>query len=157
VFESPEGARLWIHASKHNEISAWDFSAAPSDLTYEQKKAFLLAASDCQLAAAQPVDLAKWNPMMLALRQHVEVQMRPSRMRRAAEKLVRVDLGVLVGFIHPRLETDAIGWSGHFSHDPWMLRLSFIAPNDAAEAASEAAKRIVASIRFRGAPEASAP
>jgi hypothetical protein len=148
VFGSPDGARLWIHASKHNQI-AGKSSIAPAALTHEQKKAFLLAASDSQLAASRPIDVANTNPVMLALRQHIEVVRRPSRMRIAASGLARADLGVLVGFVYSRLEPDAIGWSGYFSHAPWMLRLSFMAPPAAAADASEVARGIVASIRFR--------
>jgi hypothetical protein len=87
---------------------------------------------------------------MLALRQHTEVLTRSSNMRTAAEYLTRLDLGILVGFTYPRVEPEATGWSGYFSHDPWMLRLSFIAPYDAATQASEIAKSITASIRFKG-------
>jgi hypothetical protein len=152
VFESPEGARLWIHASKHTDISGWDFSIAPSALSHEQKKAFLLAASDSRLAAGKTVDSARMNPVMRALWQHIGVMTRSSSLRTAAGNLVRVDLGELVGFIYMRQEADAIGWSGTFSHAPWMLRLSFIAPPDAAVEASEVAKGIAASIRFQGPP-----
>lgn len=157
VFESPEGARLWIHASKHSDISGWDFSIAPSTLSHEQKKAFLLTASDAHLAAAKPIDLSKTNPIMLALRQHYEVMTRSSNMRSAAKTLTRLDLGVLVGFTYARQEIDAIGWSGNFSHDPWMLRLSFIAPPAVAPEASEVAKGIAASICFKEPPVAVAP
>jgi hypothetical protein len=157
VFESPEGARLWIHASKHNDISGWDFSIAPSALSHEQKKAFLLAASDSRLADARPVDIARMNRMMLALRQHIGVVTRSSRLRTAAGNLIRVDLGELVGFIYPRQEAEALGWSGTFSHAPWMLRLSFIAPPGVAVEASEVAKGIAASIRFQGPPVEMAP
>lgn len=150
VFESLDGARLWIHSSKYNDISGWDSSLAPTALSHEQKKAFLLAASDAHMAAAKPVDFSQANPIMLALRQHTEVLTRSSNMRTAAEYLTRLDLGILVGFTYPRVEPEATGWSGYFSHDPWMLRLRFIAPYDAATQASEIAKSITASIRFKG-------
>jgi hypothetical protein len=153
-FESPDGARLWIHASKHDRI-AGDFSIAPAGLTHEQQTAFLLAASDSELAASRPVDITRTNPVMLALRQHIQVVRRPTRMRVAARGLARADLGVLVGFVYPRLEPDAIAWSGRFSHAPWMLHASFTAPPAVAAEASAVARGIVASIRFKEPPGAS--
>jgi hypothetical protein len=150
VFESANGARLWVGASKHNDISGWDFSIAPPTLSPEQQKAFLLAAADARMANAQPVNLAEMNPRMLALRQHMEVMTRSSNMKSAAFHLTRRDLGELVGFTYPRIGADDVGWSGCFSHDPWMLRLSFISPADAEDEGSRVVMAIIASIRFKG-------
>lgn len=156
VFESANGERLWVGASKHNDISGWDFSIAPPTLSHEQQKAFLLAASDARMANAQPVNLAEMNPLLLALRQHMEVMTRSSNMKTTASHLTRRDLGELVGFTYPHVGADGVGWSGCFSHDPWMLRLSFISPADAEDEGSKFAMAIIASIRFKGpAPEIS--
>lgn len=151
VFEAPNGARLWIDASKHYESSEWDFSLAPPELTDEQKKAFVLTVSAA--SPTKPAASFQLTYFSTAIREHMDELTRRYNSKRAsvASQLTRLDLGDLVGFTHPWVEHGVGGWLGYFSHDPWMLRVTFKAPAAVADECSGIAKSVIESIRFKGA------
>ena len=149
LFESPNRARLWINTSKHVDISGWDLTIAPSELSTEQKKAFLLAASGASQLDISELDVSKMKPHELAMMQHRLVMNRSSTLASARPKLKRHDAGELVGFTFARQQQSECGWAGYFSHDPWMLNVAFNSP-PGADQDSEVALSVLASVRFRG-------
>lgn len=150
VFEAPDGSGLWIRDLKHYESPGWDFSLVPPELTHEQKKAFALTVS-CA-SPVKPVDIFQVGFFSLGMRQHMEGLTHRYNAKRAsiASRLTRLDLGELVGFTYPLTNPKKVGWSGYFSHDPWMLQMTLVSPLEVLGERSRTAEAVIESIRFKG-------
>jgi len=150
LFEAPNSSQLMIGASKNNKLSSgWNFSIAPSDLTHEQKQAFLLAASDVSQQDIPVIDIASMQPAEIALMQHALVMNRDSSLSAAAQKLTKHEFSELIGFAYQRKTPWEITWAGYFSHDSWMIRAAFSALPDFAEADLQTVLSILESLRFK--------